>query len=57
MGLCLLPTLANFFLGCSEEKLFAATNNRWPNLHLRYIDDIYAVFDSDSPHNSQHKRH
>ena len=48
MGSCLGPTLANFFLGCVEEKLFANSNNLLPNLYLRYIDDIYAVFDSDS---------
>ena len=48
MGSCLGPTLANFFLGCLEEKLLASTNNPSPNLYLRYIDDIYTVFDSDS---------
>ena len=55
-------TLVNFFLGCLEEKLSANSNNLSPNLYLRYIDDIYAVFDSDSVCtqfldilNSQHK--
>ena len=50
------------FLGCLEEKLFANANNLSPDLYLRYIDDIYAVFDSDSTCtqfldilNSQHK--
>ena len=47
-GSCLGPTLANFFLGYLEEKLFANTNNLSPNLYLRYINDIYVVFDSDS---------
>ena len=62
MGLCLGPTLTNLFLGCLEEKLFTNTNNLSPNLYLRYIVDIYAVFDSDSALsqfldilNSQHK--
>ena len=62
MGSCLWPTLANFFLGCLEEKLFANSNNLSPNLYLRYIDDIYAVFNSNSACtqfldilNSQHK--
>ena len=62
MGSCLGPTLANFFLGCLEEKLLASTNNPSPNLYLRYTDDIYTVFDSDSACtqfldilNSQHK--
>ena len=48
MGLCLRPPYANFFLGSFVEKLFANTNNLSPNLYLWYIDDIYAVFDSDS---------
>ena len=43
MGVCLWPTLANFFLGCLEEKLFANTHKLSPNMCLRYIDDIYAV--------------
>ena len=54
--------MANFFLGCLEEKLFNNNNYLLPNLYLRYIDDIYAVFDSDSACtqfldilNSQHK--
>ena len=47
MGSCLGPTLANSFLGRLEEKSFASTNNFLPNLYLRYIDDIYAVFDID----------
>ena len=62
MGLCLGPASADFFLGCLEEKLSADTNNRWTNLYLLYIDDIDAVFDSDSAHtqflvilNSQYK--
>ena len=48
MGSCLGSILANFFLGCLEEKLFANTKNLLPNLYLRYIDDIYTVFDSNS---------
>ena len=48
MGSCLGPKLANFFLDCLKEKLFANTNSLSPNLYLRYIDDIYVVFDSDS---------
>ena len=48
MGSCLGPTLANVFLGCLKEKLFAISSNISTNLSIRYIDDIYAVFDSDS---------
>ena len=48
IGSSLGPTLANFFLGCLEEKLFANTDNLSLNLYLQYIDNIYGVFDSDS---------
>ena len=48
IGLSLGPTLANFFLGCLEEKLFANSDNLSPNLCLQYMDNIYGVFDSDS---------
>ena len=48
MGSCLGPTLANFFLSCLKENYLLILTNFSPNLYLRYIDDIYAVFDSDS---------
>ena len=37
MGSCLGPKLANFFLGCLEEKVFANTNN----FHLICIDTVH----------------
>jgi len=43
MGSPLGPTLANFFLGCLEERLFSSCNNDLlSKLYLRYIDDVYA---------------
>ena len=48
MGSPLGPTLANFFLGCTEEKTFAHNKKLLPKLYLRYIDDVYAVFDCDN---------
>ena len=46
MGSPLGPTLANFFLGCLEEKIFKHNCNVVPKLYLRYIDDSYALFDN-----------
>ena len=43
IGSCLGPTLANFFLGCLEEKLFANTNKLSSNLYLRYVYEILSV--------------
>ena len=46
MGSPLGPTLANFFLGCLEEKILEHNCNVVPKLYLRYIDDSYALFDN-----------
>ena len=63
MGSPLGPTLANFFMGSLEEKIFVNKFISCPKLYLRYmhIDDVYAIFnnqaDSDnffSILNSQH---
>ena len=62
MGHPLGPTLANFFLGHLEEKTFAQNSSTAPKLYLRYIDDVYAIFDDNNfctsflfILNSQHK--
>ena len=47
MGCPLGPTLANFFLGCVEQKLFENKSDFLPSV-CRYIDDIYCVFDTES---------
>lgn len=46
MGSPLGPTIANFFMGHLEEKIFSDSSNNLPCLYLRYIDDVYAVFDN-----------
>ena len=50
MGNRLGPTLANFFLEHSEKTLFENPDNKneLPKLYLRYIDDVYAVFQNKS---------
>ena len=52
MGSSLGPTLANMFLAHVEcEKLFNDITNNYPvfypNLYLRYVDDCFAVFNSE----------
>ena len=48
MGCPLGPTLANFFLGCIEQKLFENKSDFLPSVYLHYIDNIYCVFDMES---------
>ena len=48
MGHPLAPTLANFFLGHLKEKTFAQNSSTAPKLYLRYIDDVYAIFDDNN---------
>ena len=50
MGSPLGPSLANFFLGHIEEKIFKDLQNP-PTVYLRYVDDIFAVFRSDTSFN------
>ena len=45
MGNPLGPTLANFFLAHIETTLFDNISSK-PDLYLRYVDDIFAVFRS-----------
>ena len=48
MGSPLGPTLANFFLGRLEKKIFDDETIDLPTLYLRYIDDVNAVFENES---------
>ena len=48
MGSPLGPTLANFFLGHLEKKMFAQISLAAPKLYLRYIDDVCAIFDDNN---------
>ena len=46
MGSPLGPTLANWFLGRIEKQLFIDTKITFPpQFYVRYVDDIFAVFD------------
>ena len=47
MGCPLGPTLANFFMAHMENQLLCNDQEASPKLYLRYIDDIFAIFDND----------
>ena len=47
MGSPLGPTLANFFLGHLEKVSIFENINCKPKFYVRYVDDIFAVFDDD----------
>lgn len=47
MGNPLGPTLANFFMAHMENKVLLETGTHMPKLYLRYVDDIFAIFDND----------
>ena len=51
MGSPLGPSLANFFLGHLEKKLFCNIDIN-PKLYVRYVDDVFAVFDKNVPFQS-----
>ena len=39
------PTLANFFMDNLENKLLQQESDTIPKLYLRYVDDIFAIFE------------
>ena len=43
-----LPFLANFFMGFHEENSIEQATNVKPIFYKRYMDDIFAVFESES---------
>ena len=47
MGSPLGCTLANFFLGHLETVIFKQPSSTHPKMYLRYVDDVFAVFDDD----------
>ena len=62
MGSPLGCTLANFFLGHLETVIFKQPSSSHPKMYLRYVDDVFAVFDDEkkcdsflSILNTQHK--
>jgi hypothetical protein len=50
MGSPLGPSLANFFLGHLEKYNFFTNLDIIPKLYVRYVDDIFAVFDKNIPY-------
>ena len=57
MGSPLGPSLANFFLGYLEQKIFINSDECvWgsinPKLYVRYVENVFAVFDNKIPYNN-----
>ena len=48
MGSPLGPSIANFFLGHLEQYKLMSNASFNPKLYIRYVDDIFAVFDKDA---------
>ena len=48
MGSPLGPTLANWYLGTIEKKLFAQNMHFYPKFYVRYVDDVFAIFNCKS---------
>ena len=46
MGNPLGPTLANWFLGMIEKKIFDQHLSFYPSFYVRYVDVVFAIFDS-----------
>ena len=42
------PTIANFFLANMENKLLQNNADFHPKLYLRYVDDIFCVFNNET---------
>ena len=62
MGSPLGRTTANFFLANLENRILKNKNQHSPKLYLRYVDDVFAVFEKNNAClsflnvlNSQHK--
>ena len=47
MGSPLGPTLANFFSANFDNKLLNETNDFYPKLYLRYVDDVFSILDDN----------
>ena len=48
MGNPLGPTLANWFLGMIEKKLFDQHLSFYASFYVRYMDNVFAIFDSST---------
>ena len=47
MGNLLAPTITNYFMGTLETNLFNTKDKNDPVLYLRYVDDIFCIFQKD----------
>ena len=45
MGNPLGPTLVNWLLGIIEKKIFDQHLSFYPSFYVRYVDDVFAIFD------------
>ena len=52
MGSSSAPLLANLFMGFHEQHWIEEATNVKPIFHKRYVDDIFAVFESESGANA-----
>ena len=48
MGSPLGPTYADFYMSSLENNIMSQKNEYNPSLYLRYVDDIFTIFDSES---------
>ena len=48
MGSPLGPTIANFFLANLENRILKNKNKHNPKLYLRYVNDVFAVFENNN---------
>ena len=48
MGSPLAPVLANLIMSFHEQNWIEQTTNVKPLIYKRYVDDIFAVFESES---------
>ena len=48
MGNPLGLTLANWFLGMIEKKIFDQHLSFYPSFYLRYVEDVFAIFNSST---------
>ena len=51
MGSSLGPTITNFFLANMETKILQNNADFHAKLYLRYVDDIFCVFDNETSSN------
>ena len=48
IGSPLGQTIANFFLANLENRILKNKSQRCPKLYLRYVDDVFAIFENNN---------